>query len=273
MKKKLVFLVVVTFMVSILAIGCQNTAQRPLEPNRNNNVTPNQPNTTMPNNTTGSLTDSEARAMANRLANIAEQVEGVDEASVLISDMGSVGLRDNTGNNTMDQGLGTGTGDDPANPGLRNNTGNNNNMGNTGLRDNAGNNNMGNTGTNMNQNTGRTNGGGLAGITNSINNVNNRVNNNTNMNNTRGLVVMVGLDLNDNYKNNATNMDRIQREVANRIKASDNRISQVYVTTDENMVERIEDVAEDVVNGGTMNTLRNDINNIYRDLVGQGPAF
>lgn len=267
-------------MVSILAIGCQNTAQqRPLEPNRNNNVTPRQSDQTP--NMTGNLSDSEMRAMAKRLSNLAEEVEGVDDASVLISDMGTTGLGNNAGNNNMpNQGLGTGTGENNmGNTDLRNNTGNNNNMGmgNTGLRDNM-DTNMGNNGTmngNMNGNVGRTNNGGLSGITENINNVNNRTTNNTNMNNNngRGLVVMVGLDLKDNFKNNATNMDRIQREVANRIKASDNRIMQVYVTTDENMVDRIEDVADDIVDGGTLNTLRNDINNIYRDLIGQGPAF
>ena len=83
----------------------------------------------------------------------------------------------------------------------------------------------------------RTNDGGLTGITENISNrfTNNNMNNTTN--NTRGLVVLVGIELEDNYKNNAANADTIQREVANKIKASDSRISQVYVTTDESMVK------------------------------------
>ena len=36
LKKKLVLLVVLTFIASILAVGCQNAAQRPLDPNQNN---------------------------------------------------------------------------------------------------------------------------------------------------------------------------------------------------------------------------------------------
>ncbi|NLB88931.1 MAG: hypothetical protein GX790_06860 [Syntrophomonadaceae bacterium] len=181
--------------------------------------------------------------------------------------MGRTGIRDNTGNNNT------------GNTGVRDNT-RNNNMGDTITRDNTRDNeNIGNPNPNpdMNNNdVGRTNGGGLPGIT---ENINTRfINNNNNMNNTtnttQGLVVMVGIELEDNYKNTATSAETIQREVANKIKASDNRISQVYVTTDESMVKRIEDVVDDVEDGGgALKTLRNEINKIYRELVNQGPAF
>ncbi|NLB88990.1 MAG: hypothetical protein GX790_07175, partial [Syntrophomonadaceae bacterium] len=119
MKKRLVLLVVLTFIISILTVGCQNTAQqRPLNPNQNNM---NQTDTTTP----GTLSDRELRAMAERLEDLAEEVRGVDDASVLISDMSTMdntGLGNNagTGNNiTPNPGLGTGTGD--------------NNMGRTGI--------------------------------------------------------------------------------------------------------------------------------------------
>lgn len=294
MKKKLVLLVVLTFIASILAVGCQNAAQRPLDPNQNN----------IQNNTTP---ESELRAMAERLEDLAEEVRGVDDASVIISEMSNMdtGLGNNAGNNNIipNTGAGTGTGDNNmGSTGLRNDT-RNNNMGNAGLRDNTrdnvvedtiprtdANENMGNPNPNMNNGTSGTNGtngtidrtdrmdrtndGGLTGITENISNrfTNNNMNNTTN--NTRGLVVLVGIELEDNYKNNAANADTIQREVANKIKASDSRISQVYVTTDESMVKRIEDVADDVEKGGgALRTLRNEINKIYRELINQGPAF
>ncbi len=276
MNRKLVLLLVVTMIFSIFAFGCQNTAQRPLNPNQPNNTTPNNnPNMTAPNTTQNTLTDSEARELAERLANQAEEVDGVKRASVVVSDNMN-GANNTTGNNNLNNNnnmgnnnLGTNRNGMTGNVGTNGNTGLNTGMtdGNPGL--NRGTNNNGLTGTSNTgiiNNTGTAN-NGIAG------NNNNNMGNNTATNNNRGLVVMVGLELEDNNMNNASNMDNIQREVARQIKASDNRITQVYVTTDESLMGRIDKVASNIADGRTVNAVRTDIDNIFRSLTAKGPAF
>ncbi len=243
MRKNLVLILVVTMVFSIFAFGCQGTAKRPLNPNQPNNVAPDRTDMTTPGTDQTTLTDSEARSLAKKLADEAQKVKGVRRASVVVSD------------NTANLG----------NPNSnRNNVGNVAPNGNTsmdtGIRDSVGTPNNGVVGPNN----------GMVGTPNNLGN-NSVGNNNLGNNNLNGLVVMVGLEL-DNM-NNAGNMDNIQREVASRLKAADKRVNQVYITTDASLMERIDNVADNITNGRTMSALTNDVEDIFRSLTAQGPAF
>ncbi len=263
MRKNFVLIFTIIFALSIFAFGCQNTAKRPLEPNQPNNVRPND-NMGSPNTAT-SLSDNEARTMAKNLTRVAENVQGVKRASVVVSD------------------------------GDRSNSNNNGNMGNAGNVGDTGNvggivpriNNNSNMGTNRNQGNGAgitgstvpntdNVGAPIAGLPNNTNRTGNsnlpggtnNMNNFPNTGNVNQITVMVGIELD----NNTRSMNNIEETVANKIKASDSRINQVFVTTDKGMMQRIDDVAQDVATK-PFSTLTNDIDKLWRNLTAQGPAF
>ncbi len=279
MKKRFVLLFTIIFALSIFAFGCQNTAQqRPLDPNQSDNVRPNDKMNT-PNAGGTTLSDNEVRAMVKKLTKIAENVQGVKRASIVISDrnMSNMGNTGNVGNNAPNLNTTNNnkqlnkmnnnrnmTNNNIRTPGM-----NNPNIGNTtgtpspnaGITDNTSN--IRNTG-NAN-NVGRTGTPGLPGVTNNMDNA-------IEQGNRKQIVVMVGLELDDNAMNNTANTDNIARNVANKIKASDDQINQVFVTSDRSLMERIDSVATDV-GRKPFNALGNDIDNLWRTLTAQGPAF
>ena len=77
-----------------------------------------------------------------------------------------------------------------------------------------------------------------------------------------GLIVMVGLDLNDKAQNNPGMANTAKKNVASKLKASDKRISQVLVTTDPNLIKRINDVAAGIIEGRPIQEFQQDINDI-----------
>jgi len=254
MSKKLALTICLAFLLSSLA-GCQNTAQKPLVPDQTNN-----------NNMT--MTADERQVMAEQLANIAENVEGVSRATVVVTTIGmdSNGLGNN-GNMTNNNRNMTN------NNGVTNN-GMNNSINNTNRVNNRlNNNNLDNRLNNPNTNNGV--------LDNNINNPQPLGNNNmgNNMTENTGVLVMVGLTLNNTNTggntNNTSNMSRmnIKREVAARLKASDNRISQVLVTTDANLIKRINNVAQGLIRGTPVNNFRDDINDLTTQLRREQPTF
>lgn len=229
MRKRYALLLVLVFSLSIFAFGCQNTANKPINPNEPNNV---RNNVTTPNNDATNLTDNEAKKLAKKLESQAENVSGVKRASVVVSDNTITGRNDMSNNMVNNRNDLNNTSDR-----LRNDITNPNVPGNQG------------------------------DINNGV------VGSNPNTNNTQGIVVMVGLELTDNRLDNATDTDNIQKNVASKIKASDSRISQVFVTTDASLMERIDKVAKDLANGKTVNAVKTDINNLWQNLTDIGPAF
>lgn len=101
MHKKRVLIFLIIFSLSIIIAGCQNTAQKKPQ-------TPNKINQT-------SLTDSERRILASKVSNMAEQVEGVNRASVIVAraGIGQMGFTQKTGSRTAKNNLAT---NQPNNP-------------------------------------------------------------------------------------------------------------------------------------------------------------
>lgn len=229
MQKKLVLLICFTFILTSLALGCNNAAQRPDLPQQDQNQT---------TDTDQEMTASERRVLASRLSNLAEQVEGVKDATVVVS---SIGMTDNT-NNNAGRNIQPGINADDGSAELSNRPG---------------------------------------GVATNRTTANNQAANNTNANtaqnpqvgnNVSGLMVMVGLSLNTDM-NNADKADQIKRTVANKLKASDKRISQVLVTTDPGLVQRLSDVAAGIIQGRPIKGYQDDINDLTRSMRQQQPAF
>lgn len=236
MQKKIALLVCLTVLLSSMAvIGCQTPARRPLDQNQNQNQNNNQ--------AAGELTASERRVMASRLSTMAQEVDGVKNATVVVS---SVGMT----NNLSDQaGTDMNQGGTNMTPGTNMSPGGNMNQG--GI--NVGNQNRTDqqAANNANPNTVQTVPPGT---------------------NVSGLVVMVGLTM-DQGNMNPNDANNVKRTVANRLKASDQRISQVLVTTDPGMVQRLNDVAAGIIQGRPIQGYQDDLNDLTRRIRQQQPAF
>ncbi|HNX28881.1 MAG TPA: hypothetical protein PKN87_05645 [Syntrophomonadaceae bacterium] len=223
------FLLVLLVLSTILS-GCQQSAQKPYTDNNN------QTNTEM--------TENERRVLAGRLSNLAEEVDGVKKASVIVSSIGIT--QNNTTTNTIPNST-----TDNTDTNTTNNT-------RTTLPANPTANNIANPGT-TNMNTPNTNTG--TGI-------------NTNTtNNTTGLVVMAGITMEDNVMNDAAKMKTIKQTVSNRLRGADSRINQILVTSDPDLIKRINDVATGLLKGKPVTTFENDIKKLGRDIQKETPAF
>lgn len=210
--RKLFTLLFCAGFLLISLVGCQNADKKPADPAR-------KPGVAAPQNSS-EMTASERRVMASRLSKMAENVKGVQQASVVVS---SIGM-DNTG-------IGTGKSTDK----------NATNSLDTTDPNNKSNNRMG--------------GADTAKI------------------NYSGQMVMVGLTLEPSATGDPTSQNKIKNTVANKLKASDRRISQVLVTTDPTLIKRISDVAAGIIDGKPIQKFQNDINDIIRKVKQQPPAF
>lgn len=72
MKKKVIWLVCWTLITMVLASGCQTAARKPVVPE---------------NKTETGLTSSDRRVMADKLSNLAQGVNGVNKATVVVSEI------------------------------------------------------------------------------------------------------------------------------------------------------------------------------------------
>jgi len=84
---------------------------------------------------------------------------------------------------------------------------------------------------------------------------------------------MVGLNLDSKTENNPTMARNIKQTVANKLKNSDQRISQVLVTTDPTLIQRINDVAAGIIQGKPINNFESDIKDMITKIKQQQPAF
>ncbi|WP_073088968.1 YhcN/YlaJ family sporulation lipoprotein [Thermosyntropha lipolytica] len=205
----------------IFVVGCQTTAKKPIEPQSNQGTVPRSQNlSTAPGATV--LTDAEAKALAKKLARMADNVAGVQKATVVVTE-------------------GTGTTPVANQPRTGVTTINNDRF------------------NGMTNNTGTAPGGRMiAGPTGA---------------NTRGIVVMVGLDVDRSMINNTAEMERLKTKVANKLLRADNRISRVYVTTDPELVKRIKNTAADILEGKPLSRMKSDLNELMDRMKGESSAF
>lgn len=85
-------------------------------------------------------------------------------------------------------------------------------------------------------------------------------------NNTKTLVAMVGLTVSSAISNDPNKVNTIKQSVADKLKASDSRISQVLVSTDPTMIRRINDIAAGIIEGKPLQSYEKDLNTLINDL-------
>ncbi|MGI5881211.1 MAG: YhcN/YlaJ family sporulation lipoprotein [Syntrophomonadaceae bacterium] len=220
MKKQTIVVLCVSILLLSMIGGCQTAAKKPMTNNRNTNIT-----------NTGEMTASERRVMASKLSNLAENVDGVQRAAVVVT---SIAMTNNATNRTTT---------------TRNTTAAKNNINRVVNPEGVG---------NVNPNT--------------VGNVNPTPNTAVKGNYT-GLIVMVGLNLDSKATNNPTMANNIKKNVANKLKNSDQRISQVLVTTDPTLIQRINDVAAGIIQGKPIQNFQSDIKDLTTQIKQQQPAF
>ena len=218
MKKQIIVVICIGILLLSMIGGCQTAAKKPMTNNRTTNIT-----------NTGEMTASERRVMASKLSNLAENVDGVQRAAVVVS---SIAMTNNMTNRTP-------TGNTTANKNI-NRVVNPEGVG------------------NVNPNT--------------VGNANPTPNTAVNGNYT-GLIIMVGLNLDSKAENNPTMARNIKQTVANKLKNSDRRISQVLVTTDPTLIQRINDVAAGIIQGKPIKNFESDIKDMITKIKQQQPAF
>lgn len=80
------------------------------------------------------------------------------------------------------------------------------------------------------------------------------------------MVVMVGLNLDSKAMQDKTREQSIKEEVKSKIKGNDNRISDVLVTTNPDMIKKLQDVAAGVIQGKPMQSFAQDINELDKNI-------
>ncbi|MDD3024324.1 MAG: YhcN/YlaJ family sporulation lipoprotein, partial [Syntrophomonadaceae bacterium] len=100
---------------------------------------------------------------------------------------------------------------------------------------------------------------------NATNNVQNRNMNDDiwiNSDKASGIIVMVGLTVDQAITQDQTKMGAVETKVMNKLKASDKRITQVLVSTDPNIIKRINDIATGIIEGKPIKTFQKDIDDL-----------
>ena len=72
MQKKIAGIILVSLLLAMSIMGCQQAAKKPFTDDTDKEIA-------------GEMTENERRVLAGRLSNMAEEVEGVKKASVVIS--------------------------------------------------------------------------------------------------------------------------------------------------------------------------------------------
>lgn len=82
----------------------------------------------------------------------------------------------------------------------------------------------------------------------------------------QGIVAMVGITV-----KSGSDSDQVKAEVADKLKASDKRVSHVLVTTDPNLVKKINDVAAGLIDGKPFQTMKDEVNAINQQIKKDNP--
>jgi hypothetical protein len=83
------------------------------------------------------------------------------------------------------------------------------------------------------------------------------------------LVVMVGLNLNAAAMKDQNQVNKIKEEVKAKIMGSDPRVSEVLVTTNPDMIKKLQDVAAGVIQGKPLQSYAQDINELDKGIRAQ----
>lgn len=178
MPKRWTDVLLLLILLMLLAGGCQTAEKKPLE--------------NQPQEQTG-ITASDRRVLADQLSRLATEVEGVQKATVVISD---ITLAENGGN-----------------------------------------------GSNNNDTIG-------AGA------------------DISGMIVMIGISINEQ-----ADAEQVKPKVRDKLRNSDERISQVLVTSDPELVKKINEVAAGIIKGEPITEHEMNIKQLGKEFKASNPAF
>jgi len=80
------------------------------------------------------------------------------------------------------------------------------------------------------------------------------------------LVVMVGLNLNDAAMKDKNTENKVKEDVKTKIMQSDQKVSEVLVTTNPDMIKKLQDVAAGVIQGQPLQSYAQDINELDKGI-------
>ncbi len=83
------------------------------------------------------------------------------------------------------------------------------------------------------------------------------------------LVAMVGITLNQADMQNQDKVNNIKEQVRNKIKADSGKVREVLVTTDPNLIKKLQDVAAGIIQGQPVQTYTQNINELDKNLRNQ----
>ena len=194
MHKKQVFALSLFLVGMLIICGCGQTAQKPA-PDTN------------PETGIQQTTDAERRTMASRFSTMAMEVEGVQKATVVVSQPDTTGVAVDPISGLPNDGTGDGTGLNPP-------------------------------GQTANPEQGN-------------------------------LVAMVGITLNQADMQNQDKVNNIKEQVRNKIKADSDKVREVLVTTDPNLIKKLQDVAAGIIQGQPVQSYTQNINELDKGLRSQ----
>lgn len=228
MKRKRLLLLCLCLSLFMLINGCaNNAAKKPTTPTPQKKITQ-----------TDEMTASERRVMASQLSKMAEEVEGVNKASVVVADV----RMNNNKETTQTPGTTTNKNATTPTPGTTTN----------------------NNGISTNPTPGNMEDAPLPNQNVTNNGQNQNMNNDIWLNSDQasGIIVMVGLTVDQAITQDQTKMGALEKTVMNKLKASDKRITQVLVSTDPNIIKRINDIATGIIEGRPIKTFQKDIDDL-----------
>jgi len=83
------------------------------------------------------------------------------------------------------------------------------------------------------------------------------------------LVVMVGITLNQSDMQNQDKVNNIKEQVKNKIKTDSDKVREVLVTTDPNLIMKLQDVAAGIIQGQPVESYTQNINELDKSLRSQ----
>lgn len=83
------------------------------------------------------------------------------------------------------------------------------------------------------------------------------------------LVAMVGITLNQADMQNQDKVNNIKLQVKNKIKTDSDKVRDVLVTTDPNLIKKLQDVAAGIIQGQPVQSYTQNINELDKSLRGQ----
>jgi hypothetical protein len=83
------------------------------------------------------------------------------------------------------------------------------------------------------------------------------------------LVVMVGITLNQADMQNQDKVNNIKEQVKNKIKTDSDKVREVLVTTDPNLIMKLQDVAAGIIQGQPVESYTQNINELDKSLRSQ----